>query len=219
MIYHPYLAAPTVWKKKQQRDEKHKATRDNSDLSTWVEVTLYRQASHCKEQCRVKAKSIKRDFKENSGVTESMFTGNISLACRVVQSQHKTGYLRTWELVSVLKARWWDQVETAKGSGREDGREEDGSAQGTAQAMERDTVLLHFSKPSLCANSNSLRHFLPRYPTETAIYGPNIFKTSVFLFLWGFEYSPLRASLLYFELHKADCLPLWFQTYLKHLNK
>ena len=103
MMYHPYLAAPTVWKKKQQRDKKHKATGDNSDLSTRAEVTL--QASHCKEQCRIKAKSIKRDFKENSEVTESMFTENVSPACRMVQSQHKTGYLRTWELVSVLKAR------------------------------------------------------------------------------------------------------------------
>lgn len=61
-----------------------------------------------------------------------------------------------------------EQVETAKGSGGENRREEDGSAQGTAQAMKRDTVPLHFSKSSLRANSNSLRHFLPSYPTEIA---------------------------------------------------
>lgn len=61
-----------------------------------------------------------------------------------------------------------DQVETVKGSGREDGREEDRSAQGTAQAMKWDTIPLHFSKPSLHANSNSLRRFLPCYPAETA---------------------------------------------------
>lgn len=72
------------------------------------------QASHCKEQCRIKAKNIQRGFKENSEVTEPMFMGNVSPACRVVRSQHKSGYLRTWELVSALK-EVMDQVETVKG--------------------------------------------------------------------------------------------------------
>jgi len=105
MIHNPYLAAPTVQKKKQQRDEKHKATGDNSDLPTQVEISPSQQTSHCKEQCRLKAKSIKRDFKENSEATKSAFTGNLSPARRVVQSQQESGYLRTWELLPVLRAR------------------------------------------------------------------------------------------------------------------
>lgn len=58
-----------------------------------------------KEQCRIKVKSTKRDFKENSEGTELTFMGRVPPACRVVQSQHKTGHLRTWELVSVLQVR------------------------------------------------------------------------------------------------------------------
>lgn len=75
-----------------------------------------------------------------------------------------------------------DQVETSRGS-REGGRREDVSAQGTAQVMKKDNIVLCFSKPSLHANFNSLRHFLPCYPQQQNIYGLNIFKSSVFPFL------------------------------------
>lgn len=112
-----------------------------------------------------------------------------------------------------------DQVETSRGSGEEGGRREDVSIQRTAQVMKRDNIVFCFSKPSLHANSNSSRHFLPCSPQQQHIYGLNIFKSSVFFFLYAFKYSSQWASLLYFKLHKADCLPLWFQTYLKHLNK
>lgn len=72
-----------------------------------------------------------------------------------------------------------DQVETSRGS-REGGRREDVSAQGTAQVMKKDNIVLCFSKPSLHANFNSLRHFLPCYPQQQNICGLNIFKSSVF---------------------------------------
>lgn len=90
---------------KENRDKNHKETGDNSDLCAWAEVTLHQQAGHCKEQCRTKARSIKRDLKENSRMTEPVFTGNSSPSCKVSLNLHKTGHLRTWEMVSVLKAR------------------------------------------------------------------------------------------------------------------
>lgn len=218
-MYHPYLAAPTVSKKKEQRDEKHKAAVDNGERSPRIEVTLYWQASHCKEQCRIKAKSIKWDFKENSEVTESMFAGNVSPARTTAQRQQKTGYLRTWELVSALKARWWIRWKQWRAlAGRTGGRR-------TGPHREQPKRWSGIPSRSISLNHHYVLIQIPWdvsfHATQQTqhIYGLNIFKSSVFLFLWAFKYSPLRASLFYFKLHKADCLPLWLQTYLKHLNK
>lgn len=171
---HPYLAAPTVWKKKQQRDKKHKAMGDNGDLSTWVGVTRYRQASHCKERWGIQAKSIKRDFKENSEGMESMFMRNVSQVCRVVQ--HKTGYLRTWELVSALNARWqsrWKQRralvgrtgERRMGPHREQPKRWSG-------ILSRSISLSHHYVPIQIPRDISFHHT----QQKQHIYGLNIFK-------------------------------------------
>lgn len=117
MIHRP-CPEHTQYGKRKQRDKNHKETGDNSDLCARGEVTLHQQAGHCKEQCRTKARSIKRDLKENSGMTESVFTGNSFPSCKVSLNLHKTGYLRTWEMVSVLKVRWWIRWKPQGAQGR-----------------------------------------------------------------------------------------------------
>lgn len=124
--------APTVWKK-ENKETKTTRKWDSSNFCAWGEVTPHQQAGHCKEQFRTKARGIKRDLKENRGMMESVFTGSSPLSCRVSLSLHKTGYLRTWEIVSVMKERWWNRWKPQGAvMGREGGRKEDVTTQGTA---------------------------------------------------------------------------------------
>lgn len=106
MIHHLYPKHPQYEKKENKRDKTHKQTEDSSDLCARVEVTLHQQAGHCKEQCRTKARGIKRDLKENSGMTVSVYRKQLSIVQGITKSP-QNWLSENLEMVSVLKERWW----------------------------------------------------------------------------------------------------------------